>query len=141
MLLYSYMQRSLYHIFLRTSALTLSLVLLFVSGTLSPVTQQLSQDTGLYLASAIGIKAAVAPTEINTLAAELLERDKQLTEREIAINLKEAKTKGMPDLSTFMLSIAVFVLLVLMVVNYALDYRRARSKKPQQFETSYEKMA
>jgi hypothetical protein len=135
------MQRSLYHIVLRTSALTLSLVLLFVSGILSPVTQQLSQDTGLYLASAIGIKAAVAPTEINTLAAQLLERDKELTEREIAINLKEAKNASMPDMSTFILSIAVFVLLVLMVTNYVLDYRRARLKKPQQFETSYEKMA
>lgn len=135
------MHQSLYHIFLRTSALTLSLVLLFVSGVLSPVTEQLSQDTGSYLASAIGIKAAVAPTEINTLATQLAQRDKELTQREIAINLKEAKTKSMPNMSTFILSIAVFVLLVLMVINYILDYRRARTKKLQQFETSYEKMA
>jgi hypothetical protein len=135
------MHESLYHIFLRTSALTLSLVLLFVSGVLSPVTQQLSQDTELYLASAIGIKAAVAPTEINTLAAELLARDKQLTEREIAINLKEAKASSSPDVATFILSIAVFVLLVLMILNYTLDYRRARQRYEQKVTTSYEKMA
>ncbi len=135
------MQQSLYHIFLRTSALTLSLVLLFVSGILSPVTQQLSSDTGLYLASAIGIKAAVAPTEINILAAQLAERDKELTQREIAIDLKEAKTAIMPDLATFILSIAVFVLLVLMVLNYALDYRRSRRMTTNLLETPYEKMA
>lgn len=141
MLLYSYMQRSLYHIFLRTSALTLSLVLLFISGVLSPVTKQLSRDTGLYLASAIGVNAAVAPTPVNTLSAQLAERDKELTQREIAINLKEAKASRIPDLSTFLLSIAVFVLLVLMIINYTLDYLRARPKKMPQLETTYEKMA
>ncbi len=135
------MQRSLYHIFLRTSALTLSLVLLFISGVLSPVTKQLSRDTGLYLASAIGVNAAVAPTPVNTLSAQLAERDKELTQREIAINLKEAKASRIPDLSTFLLSIAVFVLLVLMIINYTLDYLRARPKKMPQLETTYEKMA
>jgi hypothetical protein len=135
------MQRSLYHILLRTSALTLSLVLLFVSGVLSPVTQQLSHDTGVYLASAIGIRAAVEPTPINTLAAQLAQRDKELAEREIAINLKEAKASSAPDVSTFILSVVVFVLLVLMVINYTLDYRRARPGRLEHSEVSYEKMA
>jgi hypothetical protein len=135
------MQGSLYHIFLRTSALTLSLVLLFVSGVLSPVTRQLSHDTGSYLASAIGVNAAVVPTPVNTLSAQLAQRDKELTQREIAINLKEAKASSMPDISTFILSIAVFVLLVLMIINYTLDYLRARPRKILQIDPSYEKMA
>jgi hypothetical protein len=119
------MQESLYHVFLRTSALTLALVLLFVSGIISPFTKELATDTSVYLASAIGINAAVMPTEINTLSAQLQQRDLELTQREIAVSLKEEK--GNPDMTTFVLSVVLFLLLVLIVLNYVLDFMRTRS--------------
>jgi hypothetical protein len=121
------MENSLYHKFLRICALTLSLVLLFVSGIFSPITKQLSDDAGVYVATAIGINAAVMPTEVNTLSAQLLEREKELSEREIAVDLKEAQAKS-SDLSTFILSVLLFILLVLIVLNYALDYIRGKQK-------------
>lgn len=128
------MEQSLYHILLRTSALTLSLVLLFVSGVFSPVTQQLSQDTGMYLASTIGIQASVPVTEINTLSAQLEQRNVELSQREVAVTLKENESST--DTTTFILSVVLFVLLVLIILNYVLDFMRGREvrKTPQTYE-------
>jgi len=132
------MKDSMYHVLLRTSALTLSFVLLFVSGVLSPVTQKLTEDTGSYLANAIGMNAAVLPNEINSLSMQLAERDTELTQREIAIGLKESAT-GAGSLSTFVLSVLLFVLLVLIVLNYVLDY--LRNKKTTFPKNTYEQSA
>ncbi len=123
------MQNTLYHIVLRTSALTLSLVLLFVSGIISPVTQELSKDTERYLATAVGMYAAVEPNGLNEVTAAFTARDAELAareaavaERELALGLNGADTAQ--DYTTFILSIIVFVLLVLIVLNYVLDYVR-----------------
>lgn len=129
----------MYHIVLRSCALTLALVLLFVSGVLSPVTQKLSRDTGSYIATAIGMNASVVPTEINTLSAQLAQRDKELTEREIALNLKESSA-SVGDMSTFILSILLFVLLVLIVLNYVLDFLRTK-KSIMQIQNQNEQTA
>ena len=75
------MKDSLYRVLLRISALTLSLVLLFVSGVFSPITAELSRDTGRYVASAIGMTATVSPTELNTLSAQLDQRHQELSQR------------------------------------------------------------
>jgi hypothetical protein len=122
------MTNTLYHKLLRISALSLALVLLFVSGIFSPITKELSSGAGNYLATAIGINAAVLPTDVNTLSAQLAERDKELTQREIAVNLKEssAQTGGV---STYILSVLLFILLVLIVLNYLLDYLRTKQKE------------
>jgi galactitol-specific phosphotransferase system IIC component len=119
------MKDSVYHSLLRISALTLALVLLFVSGIFSESTKDISRDTGLYLATAIGINAAVLPTEINTLSEQLLEKDKEIQSREIAVSLKEANANK-SDTATFILSILLFVLLILIIFNYILDYIRTR---------------
>ena len=121
------MQNSVYHVLLRVCALTLSLVLLFVSGVLSPVTHQIAQDTGLYLASVISMNASVPPNEVNTLSAKLEQRNVELAQREIAVSLKE-KNANNSQTSTFVLSILLFALLVLIVLNYVLDYFRATPK-------------
>lgn len=119
----------MYHKLLRIGALTLALVLLFDSGIFSPITHELSSDTGKYLANAIGMYAAVPSTEINTLSEQLLDRERQLQEREISVSLKESKNEGVGSVSTFILSVALFVLLVLIVLNYLLDYVRNRQEK------------
>lgn len=122
------MTQTLYHQLLRISALTLALVLLFVSGVLSPVTKELSKGAGDYLATAIGMNAAVLPTDVNTLSAQLSERDRELTQREIAVGLKE-NAPASSDLATYVMSILLFILLVLIVLNYVLDFMRAHSKE------------
>ncbi len=119
------MKHSMYHATLRISALTLALVLLFTSGIFSPVTKQLTQDTSNYLATAIGMNAAVLPNEFNTLNTQLEESDKEITQREIAVSLKEQSN---PDVATFILSAVLFILLVLILLNYALDYMRSRKR-------------
>jgi len=128
------MKSTAYHSLLRISALTFAVVLLFDSGLLSPVTGQISQDTQQYLASAIGMQASVVPTELNQLTAELTSRERilaqresALSEREIAVNLVE-KREGSVDYSSYILSIVLFVILVLIILNYALDYLRARER-------------
>lgn len=138
------MKDSTYHSLLRIGALTLAVVLLFDSGLLSPVTSQISQNTQQYLASAIGMQASVAPTELNQMTAELTQRDRMLTQREgeivareIAVGLEE-KGSSSVDYSSYILSILLFIILVLIVLNYALDYIRARERIIQ---NSNEKMA
>ena len=131
------MQFSTYHIVLRVSTLTLALVLLLESGLITPITKQLSDNTRSYLASAVGVQVAVAPNEFNVITAELTARQRELdrreadlSDREISVGLKdgEAETNG---LSTFILSSILFVLLVLIVLNYALDYLRRSNIQPK----------
>jgi len=137
------MKDSMYHIILRISAVTLALVLLFDSGLLSPVTAKISQNTQMYVATAIGMQASVAPTELNQYTAELTARDRLLTKREqdidareIAVNLVESGDST--DYSTYILSVLLFIILVLIVLNYVLDYIRVTKQVSRQHD---EKMA
>ncbi len=130
----------MYHVVLRVSALTLALVLLFESGLVSPVTKQLSDNTRNYVASAIGMKAGVAPTEINTITAaltqqenELNAREAALSEREISVNLNTSSDTS-SDRSTFILSVILFILLVLIVLNYTLDFLRKNNVPRKEHE-------
>lgn len=125
---------SMYHVFLRTSALTLALVLLFDSGLLSPISAQLSDNTQQYLANAVGIGASVQPTELNTLTAQISQRDRELDQREAALQERELSVgisgssaeRVNSDLSTYILSVLLFIIIVLIVLNYALDFARER---------------
>lgn len=137
------MKDTSYHMVLRISALTLALVLLFDSGLLSPVTAQISQNTQDYVASAIGMQASVAPTELNELTAELTARERLLNQREsdlkareIAVNLEDGSVGT--NYSTYIMSILLFILLVLILMNYAFDYVRMRERIAK---SSNEKMA
>lgn len=132
-----------YHRILRISALTLALLLLFDSGVLLPVTAQLSQDTQQYLATVIGVNAGVAPTELNQITAQLTQRQTDLDAREAVLQAREISVNlngegGTVDYSSYILSVLLFVILVLIVLNYFLDYRRARRTLMQQ---THEKMA
>lgn len=126
------MKVSAYHRILRISALTLALVLLFDSGLVVPVTKKLSHNTQLYLANAVGVNASVARTDINTLSAEIAERDRQLDQREAALKAREIEVglntnKQNTIDSTFIMSVVLFILIVLIVLNYVLDFLRERN--------------
>lgn len=121
-----------YHMLLRVSALVIAVVLVFDSGLLLPITRELSQHTQQYLGNAVSANARVAPTELNTLTAELTkqrqdleEREAALSEREISIGLNTQSGTD-TDLSTYILSLLLFIILVLIILNYVLDFVRAR---------------
>lgn len=123
---------SVYHSFLRITALTLALVLLFDSGLLLPVTKQLSQNAQQYVAQSVGVNATVSPNELNQLTAELTaqknalnEREANIREREIAVGLNTEGGVG-TNASTYILSAILFLLLVLILLNYLQDYVRSR---------------
>ena len=125
------MQQSIYHSILRIAALTLALVLLFDSGLLSPLTRDISKNTQLYLANAVGMYAAVETTELNSLTAELTKQKTELDAREAALRERELST-GVADessanpFSTYVLSILLFIILMLIILNYVLDFLRQR---------------
>jgi hypothetical protein len=122
------LKHSVYHSILRVSLLVFALILVFDSGVISDKTKILSLSTQQYLANAVSVQVGVAPTEVNQLTARITELQTELDEKDrlIAVNLKD--NSGLPmDKSTFILSIIVFILLVLIMLNYILDYMRMRS--------------
>ncbi len=123
---------STYHSLLRIGVAVTTLVMLFQSGFVSPVTARLADSTGQYLANVVGVSVGVAPTELNQMTAALTARERELearelavAEREIAVNIAPGG-EGNRDRTTFVLATILFILLVLIVLNYALDYLRVR---------------
>ena len=128
-------QHSWYHITLRVVAATLGAAVLFSSGVVSPLTADLAKQAQHYLATAVGVDASVAPNELNTITARLTERERELDEREAALEQRQidvglnqgaAGSTNSPDYSTYIMSSVLFILLVLIVLNYALDFARSR---------------
>ncbi len=122
---------TLYHKTLRVALVVMTCVLVFESGLFVPATGQLSRNTGQYLANAGGVSVGVSPNEINTWTAALTEKEQLLAAREDAVAAREIEvelnsTSAGSDIGTFALSSIVMVLLVLVTMNYALDYVRAK---------------
>jgi hypothetical protein len=127
-------RQSMYHRVLRVLALTCALVLLFESGLVHNSTALLSQNTHQYLANVVGVGASIEPTELNSLTAELTaqklalrQREDAVREREIDVGLAEGGQQQ--DTTIYILSGILFVLLVLIVLNYTLDFLRYREQK------------
>jgi hypothetical protein len=123
---------STYHKILRISSLSLAFVLLFQSGIISQTTANLTSNTQTYLANVVGVTVGVAPTELNQVTAELTKkstelsaREEALREREIAVGLSSEQSSSQ-NRSTFILGTILFILLILIVLNYTLDFVRAR---------------
>ena len=121
----------MYHRVLRTSVVVCALILVFESGIVSKSTVALSVNTHQYLAQAVGMSASVEPTELNSITAELTKqkllldkREAAVTEREIQVNVREASDPN--TTAVYVLSVIVFILLLLIITNYILDYLRAR---------------
>ncbi len=130
-----FVQFSNYHRILRVSLVVCALMLVFDSGLISDSTARLSNGTQNYLANAVGMTASVAPTELNQFTAQLTEREQELSsreaalrEREIAVGLNEGGQTN--DYSTYLLASILFILLVLVILNYVLDYLRSKERVP-----------
>lgn len=120
---------SSYHSLLRIALCVCAIVLVFDSGLLSKATADLSSSAQDYVATAVGVKVGVAPNDVNVLTARITELEQELAtkEREINVNTGDDSSASGFDMSTFVLSIILFILLVLIVLNYALDYLRLES--------------
>jgi hypothetical protein len=130
------MQAVPYSSFLRISVLVTALVLVFDSGILIPATSKLSDVTIQYVASVgagVGTSASVPENELNALSAQIAERQRVLDAKEAELNEREISTRSFntsgttENLSTYILSTILFILTVLVVLNYAMDWARVRS--------------
>lgn len=124
---------SKYHSILRISAVVIALSLVFISGVVSQTTAYMSHNTGQYLANAVGMSLGVLPNELNQITAALTEKEQQLArretaivEREISLGLASGQTTQGTDRATYILSALLFILLVMIVFNYILDFSRQR---------------
>lgn len=124
---------TIYHKILRISGVVLAVALVFQSGLLSQTTALMTLSTQSYLANAVGVSVGVTPTELNTLTAGLTAkelaldaRERSLSEREIAIGL--SGQAGTQDKTTFVMGLVLFIVVLLLVLNYALDYVRTREQ-------------
>lgn len=115
-----------YHSILRVSAAVVAIVLLFDSGAVTPLSKSLSDNTMQYLANSVGMFAQVEPNAVNELTAELTRREQELAAREREIENRSFGADTRSDYSIYILSTILFILTVLIVLNYALDLVRHR---------------
>lgn len=132
------LEETIYHKLLRISSVVVAAVLLFQAGFVSSTTALLARGTQDYMANAVGVFVGVAPTELNQMTAEITQqrlaldsREQKISEREIAVGLKPGVGSSQTT-TTFILSGVLFILLVLIILNYALDYVRAREERVAQ---------
>lgn len=131
------MQATLYHKSLRIFLIVTAFVLVFDSGLINDTTKQLANGTQSYMANVIGVGASVGPTELNTLTAELTAQKRELEAREAALRQREIAVGindggSTSDYSTYILAGILFILLVLILLNYTLDYLRSNERPTQQ---------
>lgn len=129
------LEDTFYHSCLRIAAATVACVLVFQSGVLISSTAQWTAYTRSYVANSIGVGASVKPNELNVITAHLTQREQELTareaalaQREIAVGVGGVSSSQTTDWSTYILSAFLFILLLLIILNYALDYSRARAE-------------
>jgi predicted PurR-regulated permease PerM len=122
---------SQYHKVLRVLCVVVATILVFDSGFLAPVTARLSDQTQQYLASAIGVTVGVPENDVNRLTTRIAElesalntQSQVLNERSLAVGLQTTDTSS--QTSVYVLSGILFILLLLIVLNYVLDFYRSR---------------
>jgi len=121
---------SIYHQLLRVSSVVICLSLVMISGILYPATREISSLMIYQMASAIGVTVGVTPNELNVITAQLTEKERQLAvreaslrEREIAVLIPQGANS---ERSTYILATLLFIILLLILLNYVLDFYRAR---------------
>ncbi len=119
---------SVYHSVLRVALCVCACLVAFDSGLLNESTKALSTGAQNYIASAVGVRVGVAENDVNILTKRITELESELAqkERDIAVRLNTDSNSPSFDTSTFVLSLILFILLVLIVLNYILDYVRLR---------------
>lgn len=104
-----------YHRILRVSVVACAAVLLFESGLISESTIRMSQDTHMYVANSVGASADVEPNEFALISGEP-------TTQKHLLKTEGQVTQG----PVYIVASLLFILLTLLILNYTLDYLRAR---------------
>jgi uncharacterized membrane protein len=85
----------------------------------------------MYLANVVGMHATVPPNEYNTLATALKDREAELDRRERTIDARaQDAITPLTSFSSYVVGSILALQLILIVLNYILDYHRARKKVP-----------
>jgi len=106
---------STYHKILRICSAVLACVLLFQAGLVSQTTATLATHTQLYLASAVAVTTSTSA--ISEVSFEQLEESSVFND----------VSNEVQDRSTFILSATLLIILLLIVLNYSLEYIRANT--------------
>jgi len=129
-------QSLLYRSVLRVSVVVTAFILVFQSGMVDDRTAVVFSEAtdGLY-ATVVGASASVRPTEINQITAELTKqqqllasREEEIAEREIELGLAQGSTGSSNQTTTYLLAAILLIQLILLVLNYALDYLRSKER-------------
>lgn len=129
-------QSLLYRSILRVFTVVTAFVLVFQSGLFDERTAIVfSQASDSLYASAVGASASVRPTEISLITAELTKqkqllasREEVIAEREIELGLAQGSTQSETETVTYLLAAILLIQLILLVLNYALDYLRSKER-------------
>ena len=126
-------EHTTYHRVLRVATVVMAIALVFESGIIDDSTEYLTHNAHSYLANSIGMSASVQPTELNQLTAELTQKQRELEDREAALREREISVEissdtASSDTATYVLASILFILLVLILLNYVLDYLRAKER-------------
>ena len=129
-------QSLLYRSLLRVSAVVTACVLVFQAGLIDERSATVFSQAGDSLAAmTVGATASVAPNEFNQITAELTRqeqllqaREAEITSREIELGLQQGEP-AVNQTTTYLIAAILFIQLVLLVLNYALDYLRARERQ------------
>ena len=127
-----------YRSFLRIASVVTAVVLVFQSGIVIDSTTGLFTETTEYLGATVGMSVSVQENELNTITAALTkqkqllaQREAAVEEREVAVSISTGEVSSVNNESrtTYVLAAVLFVQLVLIVLNYGLDYVRVRDQK------------
>lgn len=128
-------QSILYRSVLRVSLVVMAVILVFQAGLVDDRTTVLFSETITQLSASVGMSVSVAPTEYNEITAELTkqqnllaQREQQIAQREINLGLNAGESTA-SQTTTYVLASILFVQLLLIILNYGLDYLRAREQK------------
>jgi len=107
----------------------------FQAGIVDDRTAYLFSQTSSQLSATVGMSVSVAPNEFNEITAELTKQQNLLAQREEQIAAREIDlglNRGEPtadQTTTYVLASILFVQLLLIILNYVLDYLRAKEQK------------
>ena len=130
-------QSLLYRSVLRVSVVVTAFLLVFQSGMFDERTAVVFSEAadGLY-ATVVGASASVRPTEINQITAELSKqqqlltaREETVTAREIELGLTQGSSNSNDQTTTYLLAAILLIQLILLVLNYFLDYLRSKERQ------------
>lgn len=82
------------------------------------------------LGAQVGVSVGVSPNEFSDLAEEITKKQEELQAREIAVTEKEKALAKREEISSFFslewyVTVMAFILLLLVLLNFYLDWRRS----------------